>query len=191
VGIDIRQGMQYACIDCGACIDACDEVMEKVNQPKGLIRFSNELNQHWTDLFKNRKNLIGYSFLFIISILGFVLQVMTMEKFDAHLTRDRSQLFFYTSEGHIQNAYIIKLHNKTSSIQTFNISVSQLHSESTQLTLNSRHMIKVSAGSRKVQTLLVNCNSPCTLESRTSIIFEIKEDLGAIKNLDSVYFSNP
>ena len=29
-GIDIRQGLQYECIACAACIDACDSVMDKV-----------------------------------------------------------------------------------------------------------------------------------------------------------------
>jgi len=29
-GIDIRKGLQYECIACAACIDACDEVMDKV-----------------------------------------------------------------------------------------------------------------------------------------------------------------
>ena len=38
-GIDIRDGLQMECIACTACIDACDEVMIKVNKPKGLIRY--------------------------------------------------------------------------------------------------------------------------------------------------------
>ena len=38
-GIDIRKGLQYECIACAACIDACDEVMDKVGYPKGLIRY--------------------------------------------------------------------------------------------------------------------------------------------------------
>src|SRR5690606_24456304 len=37
-GIDIRNGLQYECIACGACIDACDEVMDKMGYPRGLIR---------------------------------------------------------------------------------------------------------------------------------------------------------
>jgi cytochrome c oxidase accessory protein FixG len=38
-GIDIRQGLQIECIACAACIDACDEVMTKVQRPTGLIRY--------------------------------------------------------------------------------------------------------------------------------------------------------
>ena len=42
VGIDIRNGLQYECIACGACIDACDAVMDKVGYPRGLIRYSTQ-----------------------------------------------------------------------------------------------------------------------------------------------------
>jgi cytochrome c oxidase accessory protein FixG len=41
-GIDIRNGLQYECIGCGACIDGCDQVMEKMGYPKGLIRYTTE-----------------------------------------------------------------------------------------------------------------------------------------------------
>ena len=39
-GIDIREGLQLECIGCTACIDACDEVMEKIDRPRGLIRYA-------------------------------------------------------------------------------------------------------------------------------------------------------
>lgn len=39
-GIDIRQGLQMECINCTACMDACDEIMFKVNKPAKLIRYT-------------------------------------------------------------------------------------------------------------------------------------------------------
>ena len=41
-GIDIRNGLQLDCIGCTACIDACDEVMEKIGRPKGLVRYDTQ-----------------------------------------------------------------------------------------------------------------------------------------------------
>ncbi|MEM9646593.1 MAG: cytochrome c oxidase accessory protein CcoG, partial [Planctomycetota bacterium] len=41
-GIDIRQGLQMECINCTQCIDACNSVMDRVNSPRGLIRFSSQ-----------------------------------------------------------------------------------------------------------------------------------------------------
>ena len=39
-GIDIRNGLQYECIGCAACIDGCDQVMDKMGYPRGLIRYA-------------------------------------------------------------------------------------------------------------------------------------------------------
>lgn len=41
-GIDIRRGSQLECIACTLCIDACDDIMDKVKKPRGLIRYSSE-----------------------------------------------------------------------------------------------------------------------------------------------------
>src|SRR3954464_2781475 len=41
-GIDIRKGLQYECINCAACVDVCDGVMDKMNYPRGLIRFTTQ-----------------------------------------------------------------------------------------------------------------------------------------------------
>lgn len=38
-GIDIRRGVQLECIACTACIDACDDVMQRIGKPQGLIRY--------------------------------------------------------------------------------------------------------------------------------------------------------
>src|SRR4030066_798824 len=41
-GIDIRNGIQLECVNCTACIDACDDIMDKVNRPRGLIRYASQ-----------------------------------------------------------------------------------------------------------------------------------------------------
>ena len=41
-GIDIRKGLQYECIGCAGCVDVCDSVMDKMNYPRGLIRFTTQ-----------------------------------------------------------------------------------------------------------------------------------------------------
>ena len=41
-GIDIRDGLQYECIACAACIDACDSIMDRMNYPRGLVRYTTE-----------------------------------------------------------------------------------------------------------------------------------------------------
>ena len=38
-GIDIRDGSQLECIQCALCIDACNDIMDKVGRPRGLIGY--------------------------------------------------------------------------------------------------------------------------------------------------------
>lgn len=64
-GIDIRNGLQMECIACTACADACDEIMEKVKKPKGLIRYDT-LDGSKISLTKPR------SILYILAIIGLI-----------------------------------------------------------------------------------------------------------------------
>jgi cytochrome c oxidase accessory protein FixG len=41
-GIDIRHGVQMECVACTACIDACDEVMDKLGRARGLVRYDSQ-----------------------------------------------------------------------------------------------------------------------------------------------------
>ena len=41
-GIDIRNGTQLECTNCTACMDVCDNIMEKVGFDKGLIGYNSE-----------------------------------------------------------------------------------------------------------------------------------------------------
>ena len=41
-GIDIRKGLQYECIGCAACIDGCNQVMDSMEYPRGLIRYTTD-----------------------------------------------------------------------------------------------------------------------------------------------------
>ena len=41
-GIDIRDGLQMECIACTQCIDACDDIMDKMGFEPGLIRYTSE-----------------------------------------------------------------------------------------------------------------------------------------------------
>ncbi|MBY0065902.1 MULTISPECIES: cytochrome c oxidase accessory protein CcoG [Empedobacter] len=67
-GIDIRNGIQLECVNCTACIDACDEVMEKVGLPTGLIRYASEDDIKRGEKFKFTKRLAAYTFALLLLI---------------------------------------------------------------------------------------------------------------------------
>lgn len=51
MGIDIRDGQQMECITCALCIDACDEVMDKLGLEQGLISYST-LNDYTENMYQ-------------------------------------------------------------------------------------------------------------------------------------------
>ena len=113
-GIDIRDGLQMECIGCAACIDACDSIMDKMGYARGLVRYASErdLKGGKTNLLRPR--LLGY-FAFLVVMIGlFAWGVVSRPLITLDVERDRG-MYRYTSEGEIENSYLLKLTNKNSS----------------------------------------------------------------------------
>jgi polyferredoxin len=111
-GIDIRNGTQMECVNCTACIDACDDVMIKIGKPKGLIRFAsiNSITNRIQKIITPR--VIGYSFVLValMGILGFAL----VTRSDVETTVLKVPGTLYQREpGLIMNLYNIEFVNKT------------------------------------------------------------------------------
>ena len=66
--IDIRNGTQLECINCTACIDECDDILEKVGLEKGLIRYASEAEIEAKEKFKFTPRIIGYTVVLIVLI---------------------------------------------------------------------------------------------------------------------------
>ena len=115
-GIDIRDGLQYECIGCAACIDGCDQVMDKMGYPRGLIRYSTEnaVNKGWgwpKMLARlGRPRVLGYgSLLAAIAIAG-TAALWTRVPLKVDVIRDRSSLAREV-DGSIENVYRLQLMN--------------------------------------------------------------------------------
>ena len=116
-GIDIRNGLQYMCIGCAACIDACDQVMEKMDYPKGLIRYStqNAIDGVYTDKDIS-KHVFRPRTLFYIAVIGvitiaffYTLAVRIPMRTD--VLRDRLTLSREATNGQIENLYQLRIIN--------------------------------------------------------------------------------
>ena len=116
-GIDIRRGLQYECIGCAACVDACDSVMDKVNKPRGLIRYATEnaLSGGWSAAQVRRRLLrprvIGYGLVFFAIAAAFsgALALRTPLKLD--VIRDRGAMGREVDDGMIENVYRLQIMN--------------------------------------------------------------------------------
>ena len=112
-GIDIRNGTQMECVNCTACIDACDEVMNKTGRPSGLIRFASLNGIEKGERLRVTPRLIGYTCLLAALGLGLAVVLLTRSEVDATLLRAPGALFQATQEGKISNVYQLRLTNKT------------------------------------------------------------------------------
>ena len=127
VGIDIREGLQYPCINCGLCIDGCNQVMDKLGAPRGLIRFASEQElagaQTPGPWFARPRIAVYAGLLLVLAGTGaWVLGQRSPLLVD--VLRDRGALFRETPEGLIENAYTLKLMNLSEVSREFVIQVS-------------------------------------------------------------------
>ncbi|MGO2356914.1 cytochrome c oxidase accessory protein CcoG [Mesonia sp.] len=112
-GIDIRNGTQLECVNCTACIDACDHMMESVDLPKGLIRYASESNIEKKEKFKFTPRLKGYTAVLGILIAVLVGMLFLRNDVEARILRLPGQLYEHKADNMISNVYTFKLVNKT------------------------------------------------------------------------------
>lgn len=147
-GIDIRNGTQLECVNCTACIDACDDIMVKINKPKGLIRFAsfNSIQEGIQHLITPR--VIGYSvvLLALVSILSFTLA--TRSDVETTMLKVPGTLFQRTDDGFLTNLYTIEFVNKTFDPMTLELrpespsSASLVLPEGTSIQLPPEELVK-------------------------------------------------
>jgi cytochrome c oxidase accessory protein FixG len=131
-GIDIREGLQYECIGCAACIDGCDQVMDKMGYPRGLIRYSTEnaLHEHlsgWRIIGRaiRPRTLVYLGILCsVIALAGTALWMRVPLKVD--VIRDRGTLVREVEGGQIENVYRLVVTNADEEPRKFRIAVSGL-----------------------------------------------------------------
>ena len=112
-GIDIRDGVQMECVGCTACIDACNSIMDKLDRPRGLIRYASENSiangepLHYTTRMKFYTGLCAL----VLCVVSFLL--MTRKDIDATIMRTPGMLYQERGTDSISNLYNITMINKT------------------------------------------------------------------------------
>ncbi len=127
-GIDIRDGQQYECIGCAACIDGCNQVMDKMGYPQGLIRYAtlNAMDRHygWREMlvrvFRPRVMIYTAALWAIIFAAGFSLWNRAPVKVD--VIRDRTSLAREVEDGKFENVYRLQVMNTQERPQRFVVS---------------------------------------------------------------------
>lgn len=112
-GIDIRNGTQMECVGCTACIDACDDVMDKINKPRGLVRYASENGIANGEKLRYTGRMKMYTLLLMVltGLLSFLL--ITRKDVDSTVMRAPGMLYQEVGKDSISNLYNIKVANKT------------------------------------------------------------------------------
>jgi polyferredoxin len=142
-GIDIRDGLQNECIGCAACIDVCNDVMARMDYPKGLIRYSTEngVVHGWSKLQMFRRALrprvLIYGGLLSAASVAFAASVALRSPFQVDVVKDRGALARVVQDGAIENVYRLQIMNRTERPQTYRISAQGIPGLEVQTTVVS------------------------------------------------------
>ncbi len=193
MGIDIRNGLQLECIACGLCVDACNNVMEKIGLPKGLIRYDTErAREEGTQarLQWLRPRTIWYSF--ILSAVGCLMlyTLLTRAPLDLNVLHDRNPLAVTLSDGSVRNGYTLTVMNKRHEDRDFTIQIEGVDGAHLRIQGNgdaSLSQLPVLADS--VGHFRAFVSAPKQAEARRDIYFIITDADGNISRKQSIFMS--
>ncbi len=145
MGIDIRNGLQMECIACGLCVDACNDVMARMDLPAGLIRYDTQRNYERRTLAQKTGEIAQqvwsiwrprtYYYIAIMVLIGGVMLAAFLNRsaVDLSVIHDRNPLYVKLSNGDIRNTYTLKIINKTHEDQVFRLSVTGISPRSVSI----------------------------------------------------------
>ena len=122
-GIDIRNGVQLECVNCTACIDACDDVMRRLKRPEGLIRLTSHEavltgHLHWLTT-----RVKAYSLVWLVLVSVVTTLVVRRPDLDVIVLRQPGTLFATLPDGSIANFYNVQVFNRSHDDHPFEIAV--------------------------------------------------------------------
>ena len=130
IGIDIREGPNFACINCGLCVDVCDGVMSKLGRERGLIDYESWANieRGWRKeapvnrLVRPKTIGLAAACLALAGTLAIAFETRTAATLSVE--HDRDPVAVRLSDGSVRNAYTVKLLNKSSVPHVYILSIS-------------------------------------------------------------------
>jgi cytochrome c oxidase accessory protein FixG len=128
-GIDIRDGLQYQCIGCSACIDGCNQVMDRMGYPRGLIRYSTE---NAMERKLSRKQMLAHTFrarvlVYTAIVWGVIIAaaigIYVRAPLKVDILRDRAAIAREVEGGDLENVYQLRIMNTSEGRRFFDIEV--------------------------------------------------------------------
>ncbi len=112
-GIDIRNGTQLECVNCTACIDACDGIMDKIKKPHGLIRYTSENAIAKGTKFQITGRIKAYSFVLFVLLTTLLSLLIMRSDVESTILRTPGMIYQQQNDSIYSNLYTVNLINKT------------------------------------------------------------------------------
>lgn len=183
-GIDIRNGVQMECVGCTACIDACDEMMIKVNRPTGLIRYASENEIADKKKFHLNFKVKGYSFILLLLLGVMTYLIASGKSIDTNITRAQGQLYTEQPDGKITNLYNAKIINKTNKPQSYKMKVEGIDAEVKMVT-DDKALLKPEAINEV--TFFINIDKSKLRERKTDLLVGVYNDGELVETVKTTF----
>jgi len=191
-GIDIRQGLQYECIGCAACVDVCDGVMEKMGYDTGLIRYATQnamqngwtKSQMWRRIFRPRVLIYTGVLWTLILTLGLSLWLRMPLKVD--VIRDRGMPRI-TQQGEVENVYRLQIMNATEEKQGLHIQVRGLDG----MAIYASDELSVDAAQSRWMPVRVGVSYEQVTPGSHPVWFDVSNDDGSLHVTEKAVFLVP
>jgi cytochrome c oxidase accessory protein FixG len=169
-GIDIRQGLQMECVGCANCIDACNEIMAKINRPKGLIRYDSYRGLQGKKTKFLRPRIIIYLVLFTLGITGFALSAHRIKPAALSVVRMTGAPYYQDGTA-IRNQFLVRIINKQNTAATFHIEITG----HPHLTLLSPATVQVPALKEILHPVIISIDTARLTAAATPLVIHIQE----------------
>ncbi len=199
-GVDIRDGDSLGCIQCGLCIDACDNIMKKLGRATGLIGYDTGINiqrrlegkQPFIKLVRMRTVLYAA----IIAIAGGVMlfTLATRASEGISIIHDRNPMYVRLSDGGLRNAYTIRIVNKQLKHRLFLVNVIGLPASEVAFVglperEDGRAVVDVGPDQTREVRLTVTDFSGTPPATSTKILFKLTDiDTGEVAEMRDHFF---
>ena len=200
VGIDIRNGQQLECITCALCIDACDDVMERIGKPRGLVDYCTLSDETavaaggqavpiWRRIVRPRTVL--YTALWSAIGVGLLVALFLRSDMEISVAAVRNPTFVMLSDGSVRNIYDVRLRNKSAEERAFRIALAAPEGLTLALEGQPAQSVTVPADSALTQRVYVTAEAGAgpDREDRTPLRFWL-ERAGSAARVSADSFFN-
>jgi polyferredoxin len=179
-GIDIRNGLQMECVHCTQCIDACDEIMDKVGKPRGLIRYSSQDALDGRPRRLLRPRTVLYPLVLAVLLGGLAVALIRKPAADLTLLRGLGAPFTEEPDGRIANQLRIKLTNRRGDPMRYTIRLDGLEALGGAATVVApENPLPVDAGATRATSVFVLLPRRAFTAGERRITVRVRDDRGA------------